>query len=238
MKTKIVCSEDFGLGFNCLTRRYKFFYEDVLLELMIRTCDEYLKYFSTRTLLCSLRSLAPNSCDNDEPVPAWQEERYNKLFKGLFRQYVTLERRAEKKKRLFRAAVLNAGIDLGLVKTEYGIPLADSKEKFEYWIERNGLYLPAEVVEHAYDQPIPIKRKYKNDFNEICIQMLEYSLDRRNYMPYTTIGFIIKNADLITTGAWQEIDRIVSACGWETLIVQDSSWLTLRRYMEQVQGYE
>ena len=50
-------SEDFGLGFNCMTRLYMDRYDEDIFMDMIKVCEEYLKWFSHRTIICSLRDL-------------------------------------------------------------------------------------------------------------------------------------------------------------------------------------
>ena len=39
-------SEDFGLGFNCMTRLYMDRYDEDIFMDMIKVCEEYLKWFS------------------------------------------------------------------------------------------------------------------------------------------------------------------------------------------------
>ena len=50
-------AEDFGLGFNCMTRLYMNRYDETILKDMSEMCKEYLKWFSHRTIICSLRDL-------------------------------------------------------------------------------------------------------------------------------------------------------------------------------------
>lgn len=57
MMLRIKEAEDFGLGFNCMTRLYMDRYDEEILMDMLKVCEEYLKWFSHRTIICSLRDL-------------------------------------------------------------------------------------------------------------------------------------------------------------------------------------
>lgn len=86
-KRQIKSAEDFGLGFNCMTRLYMNGYDEQILIDMIKLCEEYLKWFSRRTIICSLRDLVkePPFYWRDEPVPENQTERYETLIEVLIR---------------------------------------------------------------------------------------------------------------------------------------------------------
>ena len=82
---KIKLAEDFGLGFNCMTRLYMNGYDEEILEDMMKMCEEYLVWFSSRTIVCSLRDLIKDYPFgwNEENVPQEQSERYELLIKTL-----------------------------------------------------------------------------------------------------------------------------------------------------------
>ncbi len=95
-------AEDFGLGFNCTTRLYMDRYDEEILKDMIKLCEEYLKWFSHRTIICSLRDLIreyPFSW-NEEPVPEHQVERYEALIKDLIRQAIGKEKQVARYREL------------------------------------------------------------------------------------------------------------------------------------------
>lgn len=52
MMFRIKEAEDFGLGFNCMTRFYIDRYDEEILIDMIKVCEEYLKWFSHRREAC------------------------------------------------------------------------------------------------------------------------------------------------------------------------------------------
>lgn len=70
---KIRHAEDFGVAFDMLAREYRRTASRELLELMNRTCDRYLQYFSLRTLSCALRALQPVFAFFPEPTPMEDE---------------------------------------------------------------------------------------------------------------------------------------------------------------------
>ena len=87
--------DDFGLFFNCLTRRYLWYFEIDLLELMDRIVGRYLRYLNRRTLICSIRDLA----DVDKSifrmdtvsVPEDQKEKYESVLMALIKRYLSIE---------------------------------------------------------------------------------------------------------------------------------------------------
>jgi hypothetical protein len=94
-KTRISDPEDFGLFFNCLTRRYLWDYDEDLLDLMIRIMDRYLTYFSQRTLICSIEDLTEGDRNiwrmERETVPENQQERYDHALMALVRRLKFIE---------------------------------------------------------------------------------------------------------------------------------------------------
>lgn len=234
MKTKIVEPEEFGLGFIYLTHLYKADYEEKLLGLMERTCDEYLKYFSSRTLISSLRVLSPNSLENDALVPEPQRERYDVLFCRLFRQFVTLNKYTERVGEFFDASLLSTGIDLGMVETRFGVVTRKSQLEFQDWVIENELDIPAEYILTEADKPIPVRKKFLADFNEICIQMVRYSLGQSTYMPCITAEFLLKNIDLIQRKTWEEIHQIIHSCTVDQILASDANWKGLSSYLDQL----
>lgn len=234
MKTKIVEPEEFGLGFIYLTHQYKAAYEEKLLGLLERTCDEYLKYFSSRTLISSLRVLSPNSLENNVPVPEAQRERYDVLFCHLFRQYITLNKYTDRAEKFFDTSLLSTGIDLGMVETRFGVVTRKSQLEFQDWVIENELDIPAEYILTEADKPIPVRKEFLADFNGICIQMVRYSLGQRTYMPCVTAEFLLKNLDLIQRKTWEEIHQIINSCGIDQILASDVNWKRLSLYLDQL----
>ena len=88
-------AEDFGLFFNCLTRRYLWDYDEELLDLIQRIMDRFLPFFSVRTLICSIRDLAEGKdgvfCMCQKEKPKDQEERYLLALMQMVKRYLSME---------------------------------------------------------------------------------------------------------------------------------------------------
>lgn len=206
MMLRIREAEDFGLGFNCMSRLYMDRYDEKILKDMIKLCEEYLKWFSYRTIICSLRDLIreyPFSW-NEEPVPEEHVERYEVLIKDLIRQAI-----GKKKQRVchreLKEIVSSIANDIGVISSRWGKEKNFDKDTFYQWIIENGLTEEVAIKEVEEDEMLPLKKKYFPLFYKVCNYMIYYSYGRHTYMPSTCRSFIKTNMEIMSDEALADI---------------------------------
>lgn len=203
---RIKNAEDFGLGFNCMTRLYMDRYDEEILVDMIKLCEEYLKWFSHRTIICSLRDLIreyPFSW-NEEPVPEKQAERYEALIKDLIRQAIGKEKQMARYREL-REIVNRVADDIGVINSRWGKENNFDRDSFYQWIMENDLTAVVAIREVYEDEMLPLKKKYVPLFYKVCNYMINYSYGRHTYMPSTCRSFVKANMELMSDEALKDI---------------------------------
>lgn len=199
-------SEDFGLGFNCMTRLYMDRYDEEILVDMIKLCEDYLKWFSHRTIICSLRDLIreyPFSW-NEEPVPESQVERYEALIKDLIQQAIGKEKKRGRYREL-REIVNRVADDIGIINSRWGKEKCFNRDTFYQWVIENSLTEEVAIKEVKEDEILPLKKKYVPLFYKICNYMIYYSYGRHTYMPSTCRSFVKANMELMSDEALKDI---------------------------------
>lgn len=199
-------AEDFGLGFNCMTRLYMNRYDEEILIDMIKLCEEYLKWFSHRTIICSLRDLIreyPFSW-NEEPVPENQVERYEALIKDLVRQVIGKEKQRAHYTEL-RGIVNRVADDIGVTNSRWGKEKRFDRDSFYQWVTERGLAEEVVTKEVKEDEILPLKKKYVPLFYKVCNYMIDYSYGRHTYMPSTCRNFVKKNVEIMSDAALTDI---------------------------------
>ena len=195
-------AEDFGLGFNCLTRLYMDRYDEEILVDMIKLCEEYLMWFSHRTIICSLRDLIreyPFSW-NEEPVPESQAERYGALIRDLIQQAVGKEKQRGHYREL-QEIVNKVADDIGVTNSRWGKEKNFDRDTFYQWVMENGLSDEVAIKEVKEDEMLPWKKKYVPLFYKVCNYMIDYSYGRHTYMPSTCRSFVKANMELMSDEA-------------------------------------
>ena len=203
---KIKNAEDFGLGFNCMTRLYMNGYDEEILNDMIKVCQEYLKWFSHRTIICSLRDLVKEYPFgwNEAPVPEKQMERYESLIKLLVKQAIS--RKKKKNHYQSECCVINdLADDMGVVSSLWGREKNFDKDAFYHWVMENGLWEDVEIKESEEDDILPLKKKDVSLFYNVCNYMIYYSYGRHTYMPSTCRDFVKANMEIMSDDALNEI---------------------------------
>ena len=203
---KIKNAEDFGLGFNCMTRLYMNGYNEEILSDMIKVCEEYLKWFSNRAIICSLRDLIreyPFSW-KEEPVPKQQTERYEALIKDLIRQAIGKEKQATRYREL-REIVNRVADDMGVTNSRWGKEKRFDRDSFCQWVMENKLTNEVTIKEAKEDEILPLKKKYVPLFYKVCNYMIDYSYGRHTYMPSTCRSFVKANIELMSDEALTDI---------------------------------
>ena len=213
-KRQIKSAEDFGLGFNCMTRLYMNGYDEQILIDMIKLCEEYLKWFSRRTIICSLRDLVKESPFywRDEPVPENQTERYETLVEVLIRQVIGKEKKA------FHDRELQNIVD----NVFGGIGVFD-RDTFYQWVTENNLAEDVVIKEVKEDEILPLKKKCVPLFYKVCNYMIYYSYGRHTYMPSTCRDFVKENMELMSDKALKDIAKYL--CKRNADIPEDESVL-------------
>ena len=202
-KMKIQDAEDFGLFFNCLTRRYLWNYDEGLLDLILRIIDRYLPYFSTRTLICSIRDLAEGKdgvfCECHKDKPEGQKERYNLALMRLVKRYLSLELRGNTDK--YRSVVQIQQLASEGYFTEDHRPKDQwmflSKDAFVQWVYENHLDENDGLPLWEGDL-LPIRADFLPDFYALCRACVQYSYGRTSYMPGACRDFIWDNIALFS----------------------------------------
>ena len=203
---RIKGAEDFGLGFNCMTRLYMDRYDEDILMDMIKVCEEYLKWFSHRTIICSLRDLIreyPFSW-NEEPVPENQVERYEALIKDLVRQVIGKEKQRAHYTEL-RGIVNRVADDIGVTNSWWDKEKYFDRDSFYQWVTERGLAEEVVTKEVKEDEILPLKKKYVPLFYKVCNYMIDYSYGRHTYMPSTCRNFVKKNMEIMSDAALTDI---------------------------------
>ena len=199
-------SEDFGLGFNCMTRLYMDRYDEEILMDMIKLCEAYLEWFSHGTIICSLRDLIreyPFSW-NEEPVPESQMERSEVLIKNLIRQAIGKEKRAARYREL-QQIVNRVADDIGVTNSRWGKEKNFDRGTFYQWVIENGLTDEVAIKEVKEDKMLSLKKKYVPLFYKVCNYMIDYSYGRHTYMPSTCRSFVKANMDIMSDEALMDI---------------------------------
>lgn len=199
-------SEDFGLGFNCMTRLYMDRYDVEILVDMIKLCEEYLKWFSHRTIICSLRDLIreyPFSW-NDEPVPESQAERYGALIKDLIRQAIGKEKQRARYREL-REIVNRVSDDIGVTNSRWGKEKNFDRDTFYQWVIENSLTEEVAIKGVKENEMLPLKKKYVPLFYKVCNYMIYYSYGRHTYMPSTCRSFVKANMEIMSDDVLKDI---------------------------------
>lgn len=198
--------EDLGLGFNCMTRLYMDRYDEEILRDMIKLCEEYLKWFSHRTIICSLRDLIreyPFSW-NEEPVPENQVERYEALIMDLIRQAIGKEKQKARYREL-REIVNRVADDIGVTNSRWGKEKNFYRDTFYQWVMENGLTEEVTIKEVKEDEMLPLKKKCVPLFYKVCNYMIYYSYGRHTYMPSACRSFVKANMELMSDEALTDI---------------------------------
>lgn len=203
---RIKGAEDFGLGFNCMTRLYMDRYDEDILMDMIKVCEEYLKWFSHRTIICSLRDLIREYAFswNEEPVPENQVERYEALIKDLVRQVIGKEKQRAHYTEL-RGIVNRVADDIGVTNSWWGKEKRFDRDSFYQWVTERGLAEEVVTKEVKEDEILPLKKKYVPLFYKVCNYMIDYSYGRHTYMPSTCRKFVKKNMEMMSDAALTDI---------------------------------
>ena len=209
-KTKIQDAEDFGLFFNCLTRRYLWDYDEELLDLILRIIDRYLPFFSARTLICSIRDLAEGKdgvfCECHKDKPEDQKERYHLALMQLVKRYLSLELHGSTDKR-WNAVQIRQLASEGYF-TEDHRPREQrmflSKDAFVQWVYDNHLDDNDGLPLWEGDL-LPIKANFLQDFYSLCRACVQYSYGRTSYMPGACRDFIWKNIALFSDDGVRQI---------------------------------
>lgn len=199
MMLRIKEAEDFGLGFNCMTRLYMDRYDAEILMDMLKVCEEYLKWFSHRTIICSLRDLIreyPFSW-NEEPVPEAQVERYEVLIKDLIRQAIGKEKQRAHYTEL-QGIVNRVADDIGVTNSRWGEEKSFGIDSFYQWVMESGLAEEVVIRKVKEDEMLPLKKKYVPLFYKVCNYMVDYSYGRNTYMPSTCRNFVKKNMEIMS----------------------------------------
>lgn len=205
-KRQIKSAEDFGLGFNCMTRLYMNGYDEQILIDMIKLCEEYLKWFSRRTIICSLRDLVKESPFywRDEPVPENQTERYETLVEVLIRQVIGKEKKAFHDREL-QNIVDNVFGGIGVIDSRWGKEKNFDRDTFYQWVTENNLAEDVVIKEVKEDKILPLKKKSVPLFYKVCNYMIYYSYGRHTYMPSTCRDFVKENMELMSDKALKNI---------------------------------
>lgn len=201
---KIKKAEDFGLGFNCMTRLYMNGYAEEILSDMIQVCQEYLKWFSYRTIICSLRDLIGEYpfAWHEKPVPEQQMKQYEFLIKLLVKQAISQKKNTHY--RNDRWGINDLADDMGVVGSLWGKEKNFDKDAFYHWVMENGLWEDVETKESKEDV-LPLKKKHVPLLYKVCNYMIYYSYGRHTYMPSTCKDFVNANMEIMSDDALGEI---------------------------------
>ncbi len=203
---KMKHAEDFGLGFNCMCRLYMDDYDEELLIDMIKMCEEYLKWFSHRTIICSLRDLIKEYpyIWHQKRVPENQKERHETLIKVLIRQGIGIEKESAHF-RNERECVLRLGDDIGVFDSLWGKEKGFDRDTFYQWILDNALNGTVVIKKERKDETLPLKKRLVPLFYKVCNYMIFYSYGRHTYMPSTCSQFVKDNIELMSDSAIGDI---------------------------------
>lgn len=207
---KIQDAEDFGLFFNCLTRRYLWDYDEELLKLILRIIDRYLPYFSSRTLICSIRDLAEGKdcvfCECHKEKPEEQAERYNPALMRLVKRYLSLNLRGSTDKH-WNAVQICQLAEEGYFTEDHRPKnkwMFLSKDAFVQWVYENRLDEDDGTPLWEGDL-LPVKEDFLQDFYALCRACVQYSYGRTSYMPGACRDFIWDNIALFSDDGVRQI---------------------------------
>lgn len=233
-------AEDFGLGFNCMTRLYMDRYDEEILKDMIKLYEEYLKWFSHRTIICSLRDLIreyPFSW-NEEPVPEYQVERYEALIKDLIRQAIGKEKQVARYREI-REIVNRVADDMGMTNSRWGKEKSFDRDSFLQWVMENDLTAEVAIKEVKEDEMLPLKKKCVPLFYKVCNYMVDYSYGRHTYMPSTCRSFVKVNMEIMSDEALKHIvdylkERNANISEGESAIdkIDSDNWIYMQEDLE------
>lgn len=203
---RIKKAEDFGLGFNCMSRLYMNGYDETLLTDMLKVCEEYLKWFSYRTITCALRDLIKEYPFgwNEEGVPDSQSEQYESLIKDLIKQAICKEKK-DLRYQDDQSIVNSLAGDIGVVYSLWGKEKNFNRDTFYQWVVDNRLLDDVEIKEVKEDDIIPLKKRYVPLFYKVCNYMIYYSYGRHTYMPSTCRDFVKANMEVLSCRTLKDI---------------------------------
>ena len=237
---RIKNAEDFGLGFNCMTRLYMANHEEEILDDMFQVCKEYLKWFSSRTIVCSLRDLVEDHSwsRTNQVMPENQKERYENLIAILTKQGISKERE-KSRYRDEKMQIMSFINTVGFQGSVYGKDRNLTNEDVYLWIVKNHLNEEAEIKSPGKKEELPLKKKNISLFYKVCNYMIRYSYGRHSYMPGTCRDFVKDNMDIFTDEALQQIlsyltERNVHISEDEPAIykIDSETWIHMQNELE------
>lgn len=203
-------AEDFGLFFNCLTRRYLWDYDEELLDLIQRIMDRFLPFFSVRTLICSIRDLAEGKdgvfCMCQKEKPKDQEERYLLALMQMVKRYLSMKLRGGTDTNLNLLQIRELASE-GYFTEDYRQKekwMFPSKDAFVKWVYENHLDENDGIPVWEGDQ-LPINADFLPEFYALCRACVQYSYGRMSYMPYACRTFIWDNIALFSDEGIKQI---------------------------------
>lgn len=206
---RIQCAEDFGVGINCMTRLYMRRYDENVLDQIVEVVDEYIKYLSSRTIICSLRDFVdePRIYGNDVPIPENQQKRVDHIIKILVQQGLTLDK-VKNKHYSEDERIYNFGRDIYFCNHHNGNSKYN-RESFLEWVYKNHLNEEVVYKEISWkdEASLPLKKKKLHLLLSVCRAMFDYSYGRHTYMPSTCRMFIKKNWVILSTDFLEEIHQ-------------------------------
>ena len=181
-------------------------YDEEILTDMIELCEEYLKWFSRRTIICALRDLVREYPFgwNEQSVPENQVERYETLIKKLIRQAIGQEKRLECHRELQEIVNIVAD-DIGVPDSRWGKGKNFDRNSFYQWVVKNDLATEIVIKEVKEDEMLPLKKEYVLLFYKVCNYMIDYSYGRHTYMPSTCRSFVKANMEIISDDALTDV---------------------------------
>ena len=230
-------AEDFGLGFNCMTRLYMDNYDEEILIDMIKLCEQYLKCFSYRTIICSLRDLIREYPFNwnEESMPQHQVERYEVLIRNLIKQAIGKEKHAAHYRELWKI-VNKVADDMGVINSQWGKEKGFDRDSFYQWVIEYGLTDEVEIKE---GEMLTLKKTYVPLFYRVCNYMIYYSYGRHSFMPSTCRSFVKANMELMPDEALEDIveylkERNVDIPEEESAIdkIDSDNWIYMQEDLE------
>ena len=219
-KTRIQDAEEFGLFFNCLTRRYLWDFDETLMDLIIRIMKVYLARFSKRTIICSIRDLAGYRKGLfgklDAEIPPEQKERFGFVLKELVKRCLVIDLKGcmdewWKKMKIHDLASYGEFTGYGRNSEWEMFPSGDA---FEAWVYENHLDEGEAVPEWRKDY-LPVKADFLPDFAALCLAAEQYSYGRLSYMPGACRQFIEKNMGLLTDEGLERIAGDIEERLWK-----------------------
>lgn len=232
-------AEDFGLGFNCMSRLYMREYDQNILDDMLLVCEQYLPYFSARTVCCSIRDLLEEGYfyHTEHKIPDEQKARYDKLLKLLTKQGITLELARKDAGAGYRRKqiITQYGYNAYFMRCYTGKNMFQSEEEFLEWIYDNKLDDKAEVKDREGDR-LPLAESDADLFYRVCFNMIDYSYGRHTYMPSTCKNFVVKNMSLIDDKTLEKLANYIGELlekypgnsGYDFEKVDEKTWINFQ----------